>query len=160
MQTELNSYYIGAFKAAGGRTLYAARICCPLLDCEHEFDSQEDAEAFIARETASLAEYGIALHKVNAPENLTSIQLAFARDGAEFYQQNTCGYLCISERRWMYVTVYASDVGKIKETCRRIAALNEKYGFQWEPSQCGNRTTIRVFCNWWEEQEINAALDN
>lgn len=159
MQAELNTYYVSAFKAASGRTLYAARICCPLLDCEHVFDSQEDAEAFIARETASLAEYGIALHKVNAPAEMTSIQLAFARDGAEFYQQNTCGDLSISERRWMYVYVYASDVGKIKETCRRIAALNEKYGFKWEPCQCGSEVAISVFCNWWEEQEVNAALN-
>lgn len=158
MQTELNTYYISAFKASDGRTLYAARICCPLLDCEHVFDSQEDAESFIARETASLAGYGIALHKVNAPAEMTSIQRAY-QDGAGLYRKETHGYLGISERRWMYVTVYVSDVGKIKETCRRIAALNEKYGFKWEPSQCGNRTIIRVFCNWWEEHEIDAALN-
>jgi len=158
MRTELNTYYVGAFKAASGRTLYAARICCPLLDCERVFDAQEDAEAFIARETASLAGYGIALHKVNAPD-MTNIQREYARDGAEFYQQNTCGYLCISKRRWLSCTVNAAEAEKIKEMCRRIAALNEKYGFRWEPSQCGNRTIIRVFCNRWEEQKIDAALN-
>ena len=159
MQTELNSYYIGAFKAAGGRTLYAARICCPLLDCEHEFDSQEDAEAFIARETASLAGYGIVLHKVNAPAEMTSIQREYARDDAELFRQEGRGCLYISKRRWLSCTVNAAEAEKIKEMCRRIAALNEKYGFTWETSQCGYNTEINVFCNWWEEQEIDAALN-
>lgn len=159
MKTELNTCYISAFTVPGGRTLYAARICSSLLDCEHVFDSQEDAESFIARETASLAEYGIALRKVNAPEK-TNIQLAFARDGAELYRKETRGYLGISERRWMSVTVNAADAGKIRETCCRIAALNERYGFAWEPSQCGSKTTISVFCNWWEESQINAVLNS
>ena len=157
--TELNSYYISAFKASDGRTLYAARICSPLLDCEDIFDSQENAEAFIARETARLAPYGITLRRVDAPTEMTSIQRAYAQDDAEFFRKEEHGPLYISKRRWTSCVVnIGPDLTRARETCCRLADLNGDLGFKWEPASYGDAINIYCFCNWWEEQQVNNAL--